>query len=68
MAIREYTLPTFDLGNARYEQPIKVDMESFFAFSFDISERLLDLEASHLSPTPLDDELLSLAAAQAQWM
>ncbi len=68
MSIRTFSPPTIDVSDARFERPWNIDMESFFTFSFDMSERLLDLEAQHNNPLPLDDELFAAAANQAQWM
>jgi hypothetical protein len=39
--------PQINLARRRFEAPFFVDMESFFEFSFWISEELLDLEALH---------------------
>ncbi|MDA8563236.1 hypothetical protein N9L06_02165 [Mariniblastus sp.] len=68
MPIRNISPPTIDVSNARFERPWNIDMEAFFSFSFDVSERLLDLEAAHSVPLPLDDELFEAAAASAMWM
>lgn len=68
MSVRTYSPPKIDVSNARFERPWNIDMEAFFSFSFDMSERLLDLEAQHLSPLPLDEKLFSAAAVQATWM
>ena len=68
MSIRTYSPPKIDVSDARFERPWNIDMEAFFTFSFDLSERLLDLEAAHSNSLPLDDQLFSAAAAQATWM
>lgn len=39
--------PQINLARRRFEEPFFVDMESFFEFSFWMSEELLDLEATH---------------------
>jgi hypothetical protein len=39
--------PQINLSRRRFEEPFFVDMESFFEFSFWMSEELLDLEATH---------------------
>ncbi len=44
MAIRTPQLPQLNLSRSQYEQPLFVDMEAFFDFSFWMSEELLDLE------------------------
>lgn len=41
--------PQINLARRPFETEFWVDMESFFEFSFDISEELLDLEARHKS-------------------
>lgn len=68
MSIRNISPPAIDVSDARFERPWNVDMEAFFSFSFDMSERLLDLEAAHSNSLPLDDELFAAAAASAMWM
>ncbi len=68
MLTRKIAPPKIDVSDARFERPWNIDMEAFFSFSFDMSERLLDLEAAHSNPLPLDDELFSAAAAAAMWM
>lgn len=68
MSIRKISSPKIDVSDARFERPWNIDMEAFFSFSFDMSERLLDLEAAHSKSLPLNDELFSAAAAQATWM
>ncbi len=45
MVIRTPQLPQLNLSRNQFERPFFVDMESFFEFSFWISEELLDLEA-----------------------
>lgn len=45
MVNRTPQLPQLNLSRNEFEQPFFVDMESFFEFSFWISEELLDLEA-----------------------
>ncbi len=42
--IRKPQAPQFNLSPGKFEKPFFVDMESFFEFSFWISEELLDLE------------------------
>lgn len=45
MVIRNPQLPQLNLSRNKFDRPFFVDMESFFEFSFWISEELLDLEA-----------------------
>ena len=45
MANRIPQAPQLNLSRGQFEKPFFVDMESFFDFSFWISEELLDLEA-----------------------
>ena len=68
MSVRTYSPPKLDVSDVRFERRWNIDMEAFFSFSFDMSERLLDLEAQHLNQLPLDDELFEAAAASATWM
>ena len=68
MSIRTCSPPTIDVSDTRFERPWNIDMESFFSFSFDMSERLLALEAEHLDLLPMDEDLLAAATAQATWM
>lgn len=68
MSIRTFSPPTIDVSDARFERPWDIDMEAFFSFSFDMSERLLNLEAQHSTPVPFDEDLYAAAAAQATWM
>ena len=44
MVIRTPQLPQLNLSRNDFDQPFFVDMESFFEFSFWMSEELLDLE------------------------
>jgi hypothetical protein len=44
MVIRTPQLPQLNLSRNQFDQPFFVDMESFFEFSFWVSEELLDLE------------------------
>lgn len=46
MANRIFQRPQINL-NAQHEQPLFVDMEAFFEFSFWIAEELTDLVAQH---------------------
>ena len=45
MVIRTPQLPELNLARNQYDQPFFVNMESFFEFSFWMSEELLDLES-----------------------
>ena len=54
------------LTDSRFEQPLSVDMQAFFEFSFDLAEDLLDLEAKY-APAPTGD-CFDMAAKQAMWM
>ena len=36
--------PTIQLPSNRFEEPIEVDVQAFFEFSFWVSEELLELE------------------------
>lgn len=45
MVIRTSHVPQLNLSRSKFDRPFFVDMESFFEFSFWISEELLDLEA-----------------------
>lgn len=47
MVIRNSERSVLNLARNKYEAPFFVDMESFFEFSFWISEELLDLEAQY---------------------
>ena len=49
MVIRTPQLPQLNLARNQFDRPLFVDMESFFDFSFWISEELLDLEAKFLT-------------------
>lgn len=41
------TPPTIDLVPHHTETPIRIDLQAFLDFSFEVSEGLLDLEARH---------------------
>ena len=45
MVVRNSEISVLNLARNKYEAPFFVNMESFFEFSFWISEELLDLEA-----------------------
>ena len=45
MNLRTVQSPQLNLQRSKFDRPFLVDMESFFDFSFWISEELLDLEA-----------------------
>ncbi|GEM_PF-1368124 len=47
MVIRNSERSVLNLARNKYEAPFFVNMESFFEFSFWISEELLDLEAQY---------------------
>ncbi len=47
MNFPKFNPPQINLARRQFEEPFFVDMESFFEFSFWITEELLDLEASH---------------------
>ena len=66
MAIRQNTSPTVRLTDNRFEQPLTIDMQAFFEFSFDMAEDLLDLEAKFGPPATGD--CLEAAAKAALWM
>jgi len=68
MPIRTFSPPMIDVSDARFERPWDIDMEAFFTFSFDMSERLLKLEAQHSLPLRFDEDLYAAAAAKATWM
>ena len=68
MSVRTFSSPKIDVSDVRFERPWNIDMEAFFSFSFDMSEDLLDLEAQHLPPQHIDDQLMRAAAASATWM
>lgn len=46
--------PKINLSRRPGEQPLLVDMEGFFEFSFDMSEALLDLESRFADPRKPD--------------
>ena len=45
MNFPNFNPPQINLARRQFEEPFFVDMESFFEFSFWITEELLDLEA-----------------------
>ncbi len=45
MVIRNSEISVLNLARNKYDMPFFVNMESFFEFSFWISEELVDLEA-----------------------
>ncbi len=47
MNFPNFNPPQINLARRQFEEPFFVDMESFFEFSFWITEELLDLEASY---------------------
>ena len=66
--IRKPQAPQFNLSPDKFETPFFVDMESFFEFSFWISEELLDLEAQFMAKNSprLSRELGAQAVAPSQ--
>lgn len=42
--------PTIELPATRFEAPLQLDLERFLAFSFWMTEELLDLEERHADP------------------
>ena len=51
MPIREFQTPKINLSRRSDSQPLWVDMQGFFEFSFWMAEELLDLEAQFHTDT-----------------
>jgi hypothetical protein len=52
--------PSIELALSSFEKPMKVDLEGFFEFSFDLAEDLLDLEAQFKPRRQLHSDRSSL--------